>query len=184
MPDPIISVITATYNRSNILRYTIQSVLASTFSDWELLVVGDACTDDTENVVASFDDPRFRFSNLNENCGDQSGPNNAPLEMARGDYIAYLNHDDLYFPDHLIGSLDAIRSSDADLVFASAAAIRPVASGTWHPDEWEVLVTAPSSDSAYEPFVFSPASTWLLQRGIIDDIGPWCSWSETYWMPS
>jgi glycosyltransferase involved in cell wall biosynthesis len=74
--NPLVSIITATYNRSNILPYTIASVLRSTFEDWELLVVGDACTDDTEQVVSAFNDPRIRFFNLAQNVGEQSGPNN------------------------------------------------------------------------------------------------------------
>jgi len=50
---PRISVVTATYNRSNVLRYAIESVRAQGFQDWELIVVGDACTDDTSEVVAA-----------------------------------------------------------------------------------------------------------------------------------
>ena len=71
-----ISIITATYNRSNLLAYAINSVLRSTYEDWELIVVGDACTDDTESVVNAFGDPRIQFYNLEENFGEQSGPNN------------------------------------------------------------------------------------------------------------
>jgi GT2 family glycosyltransferase len=86
-PYPLISIIMATYNRSNILAYTIQSVLWSTYKDWELLVVGDSCTDDTEEVVASFEDPRVSFINLERNFGEQSGPNNEGFRRARGRYI-------------------------------------------------------------------------------------------------
>ena len=64
LDSPLISVITATYNRSNVLFYSISSVVRSTFSDCELLVGGDACTDNTEEVVGSFGDPRIRFFNL------------------------------------------------------------------------------------------------------------------------
>ena len=67
--------------------------MRQTYSDWELLVVGDSCTDDTEEVVAQFGDARIHYRNLQENCGDQSGPNNAALRMATGRYLAYLNHD-------------------------------------------------------------------------------------------
>ena len=74
---PLVSIITATYNRSNVLAYTLRSALRSTVADWEHLVIGDACTDDTALVVAGLGDARVRFHNLAENFGEQSGPNNA-----------------------------------------------------------------------------------------------------------
>src|SRR5262249_28181342 len=115
--SPLVSIITATYNRSNVLQYTIASVLRATFADWELLVVGDACTDDTEEVVSAFHDPRIRFFNLAQNVGEQSGPNNAGCQYARGSYIAYLNHDDLWLPGHLATALTGLEATEADLVF-------------------------------------------------------------------
>ena len=91
-PAPLVSVITATYNWSSVLRYAIQSVLRQTCQDFEMIVVGDGCTDDSAEVVASFDDPRLRWHNLPHNTGHQSAPNNAGLELARGRYVAYLGH--------------------------------------------------------------------------------------------
>ena len=88
---------------ANVLRLAIESVRWQTFSDWELWVIGDACTDDTAEVVASFADPRIHFFNLPANVGEQSGPNNEGFRRTRGRCVAYLNHDDLWFPDHLAG---------------------------------------------------------------------------------
>ena len=85
--------------------HAIASVRRSTITDWELIVVGDHCTDDTEAVVAGFADPRITWVNLPENAGEQSGPNNEGIRRARGRYLAFLNHDDLYFPDHLATSI-------------------------------------------------------------------------------
>ena len=85
---PLVSIILATYNRSPVLAHAIESVRRSTLTDWELIVVGDGCTDDTAAVVASFDDPRVTFINLPRNVGEQSGPNNEGLRLARGRYIA------------------------------------------------------------------------------------------------
>src|SRR6476619_7155830 len=97
-PPPVVSVIIATYNWSSVLRYAIQSVLWQTFQDFELLVIGDGCTDDSAEVVASFTDPRIHWHNLPQNSGNQALPNHTGIDMARGQYIAYLGHDDLWYP--------------------------------------------------------------------------------------
>ncbi|MGH2362126.1 MAG: glycosyltransferase family 2 protein, partial [bacterium] len=98
---PRVSIITATYNRSEVVSCAIESVRRQTFSDYEHLIIGDACTDDTASVVASYEDPRIRFINLSTHCGEQTGPNNAGFELTAGELVAYLNHDDLWFFDHL-----------------------------------------------------------------------------------
>ena len=98
---PLVSVIIATYNRSNVLPYSIGSILNQTLSDFEVLVIGDGCTDDSEAVVTGINDPRVRWFNLPENSGHQSIPNNEGLRLAQGKYIAYLGHDDLWLPHHL-----------------------------------------------------------------------------------
>jgi len=126
-----VSVVIATYNRSDVLRSAIASVLHQTRVDWELIVVGDRCTDDTEAVVASFGDPRIQFRNLVRNGGDQSGPNNVGAAMAKAPVLAFLNHDDLWFPDHLDVGLEALDALGADVVFAANAIL---ASGATGPD--------------------------------------------------
>ncbi|HEX9167457.1 MAG TPA: glycosyltransferase, partial [Roseiarcus sp.] len=75
----MVSVIIATYNWSTALRLAVHSVLGQTLQAFEILVVGDACTDDSEAVVAAFGDARIRWLNLAQNAGSQSGPNNAGL---------------------------------------------------------------------------------------------------------
>ena len=103
--SPTISVVIATYNRSGVLRFTIESVLRQTFESWELIVVGDGCTDDTETVVRQFDDDRISFVNLSRRTGEQSGPNNFGFALSTGAFVAFLNHDDLWLADHLrVGS--------------------------------------------------------------------------------
>src|SRR4051812_46760682 len=111
MGSPAVSIVVATYNRSNVLELAIGSAVAQTFTDWEMHVVGDACTDDSERVISSFGDPRIRWTNLPVNHGDQSGPNNHGVRLARGRYIAFLNQDDLWFPDHLERSIAALEAA-------------------------------------------------------------------------
>jgi glycosyltransferase involved in cell wall biosynthesis len=79
----------------------MKTVLDQRFSDFEYLVIGDCCTDDSEQIVRSFNDDRVRWTNLPENLGNQSNVNAYALAKARGELIAYLNHDDLWLPHHL-----------------------------------------------------------------------------------
>ncbi len=171
----LISVITATYNRSNVLRLTIESLRAQTFTDWELLVVGDGCTDDTADVVASFGDPRISFTNLPRNSGDQAVPHNEGVRMASSDFIAFLNHDDLWTRDHLATSVARLQGSQADLVFTITVVIgvdgRPLLMGT-------------SASGGYEPRWFVPASSWVLRRALAESVGPWRRAKEIFAAPS
>jgi glycosyltransferase involved in cell wall biosynthesis len=128
---PEVSVIMAAYNRSNVLRYAIESVRRQTRADWELLVVDDAGTDDTADVVAAFQDARISFTSLPGNVGEQSGPNNEGLRRARGRYIAFLNQDDLWLPHHLDTLIGEIEASGADLVFPLALRWRRGRFGTY-----------------------------------------------------
>jgi glycosyltransferase involved in cell wall biosynthesis len=169
-----ISVVIATYNRSNVLHYAIESVLAQTVSDWEMVVIGDACTDDTAEVVESFGDRRIRFHNLDQNVGEQSGPNNVGTSMARGQYVAYLNQDDIWMPHHLETLLEGIQGSDADLVHGVGVAVNP----TRH------YLVGVMPDTTYRAHVEVPASLWMFRRGLFDEIGGWRGYRTTWSIPS
>jgi hypothetical protein len=120
---PRVSVIVATYNWSSVLRYALLSVQAQTFTDYEVLVMGDCCTDDSAEVVASLNDSRFRWENLPINHGHQSAPNNRGLSLARGQWIAYLGHDDLWMRNHLELLVRKVEEAGADVAFSLAMAI-------------------------------------------------------------
>lgn len=122
---PKVSVIIATYNYSSVLRYAIATVLWQTFRDFELIVVGDCCTDDSQAVVESFGDPRIRWINLSENSGSKYIPQNAGIKIARGDLIAYLAHDDLWHPVHLETLVAAVEKNDADFAYTVAVYVPP-----------------------------------------------------------
>jgi glycosyltransferase involved in cell wall biosynthesis len=161
---PLVSVVTATYNRSSVLRAAIISLRRQTLADWEQIVVGDACSDDSGQVVASFTDPRLRYVNLEENVGEQSGPNNEGIRLARGRYIAFLNHDDLWLPDHLETLVQAIESKQADLAYSRGISILPDGSR-------RLLGAAPGG--IYKPVAEVHASLWLCRRELFTEIGPW-----------
>lgn len=166
MSQPAVSVITATYNRSDVLALAIRSVIEQTMADWEMLIVGDACTDDTADTVAAFGDDRIHFVNREENHGEQSVPNNDGVAMGRGGHIAFLNHDDLWYPDHLEVGLDTLARTGADLAYALRATLladrRVIVAGNGAIRER--LLCAPL-----------PASTWIQRRELSARIGPWRS---------
>ena len=119
------TVVIPTYNYSSVLRHAIRSVLAQTYTNFELLVVGDACTDDSADVAMGFGDPRVEWINLPENHGTQSGPNNVGLERAAGRYVAYLGHDDLWHPWHLSALVGAAERTGAGWVHGLIELIGP-----------------------------------------------------------
>ena len=127
-PRPAVSIVLATYNRPAVLAFAIRSVLAQDFADWELIVVGDRCSEATGVLAGSFADPRIRYVNLALNYGEQSGPNNVGIARARGRTIAFLNHDDCWFPDHLRAAMDWLEASGADAVIARSATVVPSSS--------------------------------------------------------
>jgi hypothetical protein len=163
---PRVTVITATYNASALLALSLRSLLAQEFTDFEAWVIGDACTDDSEAVVAAFGDSRLHWVNLSANSGSQAAPNNAGLDRARGDLVAYLGHDDLWFPWHL-GELTAtLDRTAADLVHGLAAIVDR--EGPY------VAVGPPPPGLTYRDH-FVPPSTWLHRRVVAQD---WARWRD------
>ena len=122
---PAVTVIIPTYNWSSALTCAIRSVLLQTLQDFEILVVGDGCTDDSEAVVAAFADSRIRWRNLPRNHGSQWAANNYALEIASGDWIAYLGHDDIWHPRHLAAVTETARRERADIVTSTLITYGP-----------------------------------------------------------
>jgi glycosyltransferase involved in cell wall biosynthesis len=181
---PTVSVIVATYNRSQVLRYAIESVRDSSWTDWELIIVGDACTDDTAECVASFADPRIVFVNLEGRCGDQSGPNNHGLRLARGRYVAFLNHDDIYLRDHLAACVAQLEHSAADLVWVPCALAHPNADAGDNAAPCRFTLAGVPPDQVFSPLAFCFASSWVLRRTLAERLGPWPKAERAFVTPS
>ncbi len=162
--SPTVTVITATYNNSATLRLALRSLLRQDFGDFEAWVVGDACTDDSAEVVAAFADPRLHWLNLPSNVGSQEGPNNEGLRRARGEYVAYLGHDDLWLPWHLSELVAFARARQADLVHPLSAVLAP--------EGLVVVGGPPGRRRSYEDHFVFPSS-WLHRRALREEVGLW-----------
>lgn len=166
---PLVSVVIATYNWSEVLRWAIRSVRSQSYPRWELIVVGDRCTDDSAAAVESFADPRIRWHNRESNAGSQSLPNNDGIALASGELIAYLGHDDLWTPDHLTRLVATQRAADADVAFSLSEVIGPPGSGM-------------RNVSGFKPNGYTgghlPPSSLLHRRQLVERIGPWRDYHE------
>ncbi len=168
--EPIVSVIVPTYNCSGSLRLTLETLVRQDLKGFEAWVVGDACTDDSSEVVASFHDSRLCWTNLPENSGGPSRPRNEALGRARGKYIAYLGHDDLWFPWHLSSLLSSIEASGASFVHSLGALIAP--------DGCYAAFSLPRVGCRDERIAVSP-SNWMHSKDVIETIGPWATRLKT-----
>jgi glycosyltransferase involved in cell wall biosynthesis len=121
--DPCVSIVCPTYNRGRLIELTIRSVMAQTFGDWELIVASDASDDGTDQVVGELavDEPRLRLVRTRR-FGGPSGPRNVAARLARGDTLAFIDHDDVWAPNHL-SVLMAARHDGAELAYVRASLV-------------------------------------------------------------
>jgi GT2 family glycosyltransferase len=164
--SPRVTVIIPTYNWSAVLPYAISSVLDQTMDDFELLVVGDGCTDDTEQVVASIPDPRVRWINLPSNSGHQARPNNRGLQEARGEFVAYLGHDDLWLDHHLECMTSTLEKTGAGVAYSLLSRIAP------GKQIGSPVFPMPEHGSG------GPPSCTVYRRSVTDLIGGWKDYRE------
>ncbi len=100
MIDGLVSVIMPSWNTGRYIAQSIQSVVNQTYPNWELVLVDDCSTDDTDAVVAGFHDQRIRYFKNEHNSGAAVTRNRA-LREAQGEWIAFLDSDDLWSPEKL-----------------------------------------------------------------------------------
>jgi len=107
---PTVSIIIPTYNRGHLLGRAIQSVLAQTYQDFELIIVDDGSTDETEKLVKSFNSEMIRYIRHRENKGP-SAARNIGIRVAKGDYIAFQDSDDEWMPEKLEKQIRAFETA-------------------------------------------------------------------------
>jgi glycosyltransferase involved in cell wall biosynthesis len=98
--DPLVSIVLPTFNRAGLIGETIESVLRQTYPTWELLIIDDGSADHTDRIVAGYTDERIRYSRM-AHTGKLGAVRNCGIRKAKGDYIAFLDSDDLWRADKL-----------------------------------------------------------------------------------
>jgi teichuronic acid biosynthesis glycosyltransferase TuaG len=108
---PLVSAIVTTYNRANLIGETINSILKQSFKNFELLIVDDGSTDNTGDVINSFQDKRIVYIK-SDNWGGPARPRNIGIKRAKGEYIAFCDDDDLWVKDKLEKQLNIFKTYD------------------------------------------------------------------------
>lgn len=178
---PKVSVVISTYNRPKELDRALGSVHAQTFDDFEVVVVDD-CSPDPEVVRAVLENWHAKFEargidliamRLGENSGYQCMPKNRGIEQARGDYIAYLDDDNTWRPDHLSACVEAIEADFShDMVYtrleyhADAAMVEKyqVPTGEAAGVEWNPRVLGMQNYIDTSTILHSKGAFWRLVR--------------------
>ncbi len=115
MSLPLISVIIPVYNAEKFLEFTLASVKQQTFSDIEIICINDGSTDSSLQILQQFAAQDSRFRIITQQNGGGSAARNHGLDVATGNYIAFLDNDDIYHPQYLEILYNNLRKTDADV---------------------------------------------------------------------
>lgn len=110
-----ISVVIPTYNRARLIESSVKSVLSQTYGNLEIIVVDDASTDNTLEIVKAISDSRVTYIRLEKNSGACAARNKG-IEQASGEYIAFNDSDDQWIPAKLQRQYDSLKENNADIV--------------------------------------------------------------------
>ncbi|MCJ7647562.1 MAG: glycosyltransferase [Candidatus Lokiarchaeota archaeon] len=125
MEKNLVSVITPTYNRGEVFKETIQSVLNQTYHNFEYIIVDDGSTDNTKEIVQSFHDKRIKYINQ-QHVGTPASGRNTGIKNAKGEFIAFLDSDDIWFPQKLEIQLKEFQKNADILIVATNGIIIPL----------------------------------------------------------
>ena len=162
---PCVSIIMPCFNAAATVERAINSVLGQTFSDFELMVVNDASTDDTleiiNTLIAGTGDPRLKLIDMKEN-GGPSRVRNAALDSALGTFVAFLDSDDEFLPDFLHHHVAAL-AEEIDISIAGHFVIRPDGSET----------------ARHSQFIGESTGLVAMREAMLDNILPF-AWDRVY----
>lgn len=166
MTNPIVSIVIPTYNHANFLRSALDSVIAQTIKDWEAIVVNNYSNDDTIEVIKSYKDPRIKFVNF-ANYGIIGSARNYGLSLASGTFIAFLDSDDLWYPEKLDSCLRMLQLG-YDLVCHAEVWVGPG-------NNRRIVQYGPENKASYKNLLFNgnclSTSAVVVRRSFLDLVG-------------
>lgn len=165
---PKISIIIPVYNGATTIQATVDSVLKQTFSDFELIVVDDDSTDNTLEILSQYTDSRIQV--LSCPHGGAAVSRNRGLKQASGEYIAFLDADDLWTPDKLEAQLNALQTHPKAAVAYSWTDFLDEA-GNWRQAGRHTRVNGDAFAQMLRSNFLENGSNPLICRSALDDVG-------------
>lgn len=167
---PAVSAIIPTYDRLPLLMQAVESVRAQTFGDWELIVADDGSTDGSAEAVEALGDPRIRVLRL-PHTGSAGAVRNAGVAASGGEWLAFLDSDDVWLPRRLELQLAAVRAADVQWSYGgaelmdSAGRPLPLRAGTYRPISGRIVREVLTTEAAVS------IDTLLVSRALFDAVG-------------
>jgi glycosyltransferase involved in cell wall biosynthesis len=169
MISPKVSVVIPTYNRKDILVETIQSVLDQSFNDFEILVIDNGSTDGTEHVIKEIKDNRIHYHWMNP-TGRPAFPRNVGIRMAQGEYVAFLDSDDLWLPEKLEKQVAFLENNpNLNWVYCKFEQLEHTTGKISEPTNWQYYQGKVAPKLIFKNFIASP--TLLINKSVFDKVG-------------
>ncbi|KKP77930.1 MAG: Glycosyl transferase family 2 [candidate division WS6 bacterium GW2011_GWF1_35_23] len=165
MKNPRISVIIPAYNRAHTLDRAVQSVINQTYTNWELIIVDDASTDDTENLVKKYIDEKIKYYRNSVNK-QKSYSRNRGVKVSVGEYVAFLDSDDEWLPEKLERQISSLEDKYVGC-FTGAYKVLGEKKIARHPVIKESLLL----DILKNRISISMGSTCLVKKDIFERVG-------------
>jgi glycosyltransferase involved in cell wall biosynthesis len=176
--DPLVSVILAVHNREASVGRAIKSVLAQTYSPFELIVVDDGSTDGTRGVAEGFGAPVRLVTQAHAGA---YAARNTGLRHARGELVAFIDSDDAWLPDKLAAQVPLMRRPEVGLVFGDAVHVTAPRENAPRTGRTSFVVSPPRRGRVAERFAwcnFVPTCTVLARRRCLEEVGGFSEASE------
>ncbi len=170
-PAPAFTVVVATFRRGSLIEATLESIARQAWPSFEVLVVSDGPAEPGLAETVDRLDSRFRLVVSPVRAGSQSGPNNLGWSLARGRYVAYLGHDDIWHPDHLRLLADAFDATPG-ASFAVSGCVYFGPAGTWDELTWVTGLFDAADETAPATHFFPPSSV-AHRRDLPVDVPRW-----------
>jgi glycosyltransferase involved in cell wall biosynthesis len=170
-PQPLVSIIIPTFNRPDSLRETLESVLAQTCRNFEAIVINDGGADVSGVIAVVNNDKRIVYLQHSENKGLAAARNTA-IRAAHGKYVAYLDDDDIYYPEHLETLVGFLESSNYKVAYTDSYQ----ADQTWMSDRYittrkEIIYSCDFSREKLLIRNYIPILNLVYRIDLLDDVG-------------